>query len=283
LKKSKLVVLLFILIALQLEGASVIAVFAPHPDDEAISLGGWIADQALEGAIIYGIMITDGEAFSRAVRANRLSRKPVLTAMDYLRLGKMRRLEGTASFKVLGIPVERQFFLAYPGNAINRLVSANQPMKLFKSPATRQRYGSACWQGNKRQVAYSRASLTRDIDEILARIKPDIVVIPAAFDTNLDHYATSRLITNRLEAINHKPEIMSYLVHRGSRRDFPKPYGYKPDLGINDPNGVPVPRRKYPSSRAIQIKKSALECHKSQLRLKDGFLFSFIRTEEIYW
>lgn len=34
---------------------------------------------------------------------------------------------------------------------------------------------------------------------------------------------------------------------------------------------------------AIQIKKNALECHKTQLRLRDNFLQSFIRVEEIFW
>lgn len=283
LKNLLITALIFTLINLTLSATNVIAIFAPHPDDEAISLGGWVTDQSSAGAQIYAIMMTDGEAFSKAVRVNRLSIRPVLAAIDFLKLGKIRRVEGANSLIAIGIPSSHQFFLAYPGNGINRILRAKNPERRIKSPATRQRYGLASWQGEKRQVSYTQKFLIRDVDEILNLLKPDLVVIPAEFDTNSDHFATARLVMARIKANKLKPQIMSYLVHRGSRKKYPKPYGFFPEKGFENPSDLPGPSRFFPSSEAIKRKKRALDCHRTQLRLKDGFLLSFIRKEEIFW
>lgn len=280
---KKFILLFWIQFFLVLPSWASIVVFAPHPDDEAISLGGWVADQVLQNKSVYGVMMTDGEAFARAVRSNRLSKRPFLASVDFRKLGKIRRVEGINAFLALGIPEEKQFFLAYPGNGLRRIFESSNADRLIKSPATRQRFGIACWQGNKRSVSFCRNSLIRDIDQILTKTRPEVVVIPALFDSNQDHIATAKIVLERLKALKQEPKIVMYLVHVGSRRNFPKPYGYKPDAGISDPIGLPKPQRYFPSKHALEKKSKALKSHRSQIRLKDGFLMSFMRREELFW
>ncbi len=275
--------LIFLLLPLPAAHARHILVIAPHPDDEAISLGAYIADRVSTGDTATGVIITDGEAFAKAVRANRLSKKPVLTPVDFLKLGKIRRREGSLAMSQLGIPPSRQIFMGYPGNSLNRIYKAQNSEMLIRSRATRQRYGIASWKGTRKEISFTRKSFINDLDEILITEKPDILIIPAAFDSNSDHYATHAIIIERLKILNLSPMIMSYLVHRGSRKFFPKPYGYRPDAGILDPTGLPSPSRYIPTQTGNIAKEKALRFHKTQIRLKDGFLLSFIRKEEIFW
>lgn len=114
-----------------------IVVFAPHPNDEAISLGGWVADQVLKNKSVYGVMMTDGEAFARAVRSNRLSKRPFLASVDFRKLGKIRRVEGINAF------------LAYPGNGLRRIFESGNADRLIKSPATRHKVWNRLLAGKK--------------------------------------------------------------------------------------------------------------------------------------
>lgn len=275
--------LIFLLLPQIAANALHILIIAPHPDDEAISLGAYIADRVAAGDTVTGVIITDGEAFAKAVRANRLSKKPVLTSIDFLKLGKIRRREGSLALSQMGIPSARQIFMGYPGNSLNRIYKTQNPELLIRSRATRQRYGIASWKGQRREIPFTRKTFVNDLNEILTTEKPDILIIPAAFDSNSDHYATHALIMERLKILNLKPVIKSYLVHRGSRKFYPKPYGYRPEAGIFDPVGVPAPSRYFPTQAGNIAKEKALRSHKTQIRLKDGFLLSFIRKEEIFW
>ncbi len=282
-QKFVFVLLMFFLIFTAPLQARSLLVFAPHPDDEAISLGAFIADKIRAGYSATGVIITDGEAFAKAVRANRLSKKIVLAPIDFLKLGRIRRKEGAAALSHLGIKEKNQIFMGYPGNAVNRIYKSQKPDALIRSRATRQRFGLACWRGDKRQVAFTRKNLTADLDEILKATNPDIIIMPVHFDSNSDHSATNALLMERLQALGMTPTIKGYLVHQGSRRVYPKPFGYRPDKSINDPVGFPPPERYKPTPAGNTAKEKALRCHKTQLRLKDGFLLSFIRKEEIYW
>lgn len=183
----------------------------------------------------------------------------------------------------LGISVSHQYFLAYPGNCLNKLISFEKPFKLIRSPITKRRYGIALWQGERKSIVFNKVSLIDDIDTLIKKIKPDIVVIPADFDSNSDHAAVSKIVQARLKTYSKKVQIMKYLVHVKSKKVFPKPFGYYPEKGINNPPKLPIPQRYFPSKKAMKIKEKSLKCYRSQIRLKDGFLLSFIRKEELYW
>ena len=102
-----------------------ILVFAPHPDDEVISLGGFLADRIAAGAEVWVAVVTDGEAYARAVRMNR-KREPsfLLRPRDFRRLGKRRRLESEKALAILGVPESRIWFFGYPNGLLQRLFRA---------------------------------------------------------------------------------------------------------------------------------------------------------------
>ncbi|HEY9070070.1 MAG TPA: PIG-L family deacetylase [Candidatus Ozemobacteraceae bacterium] len=265
-------------------GTERILVIAPHPDDEVIGLGGWLADRIASGAETWVVFVTDGEDFPKAVRMNRVSRWPIVRASAFLRLGKLRQREGRASLKILGVPPERTWFLGYPTNLLWRLFHSPSPTELLRSKATRQRFGISTWpSGDEQTHPHSRASWAADMDRVLTQARPDIVLLPCPFDTNTDHKAVQRMTTQRLKALALNPSLMCYLVHCDSRRRFPRPLGYHPELPLNPPDGLPPPKRYTPSDLARATKELAARAHKSQIKLRDGFILGFLRSNEIFW
>jgi len=261
-----------------------ILVVAPHPDDEVLAMGGWLCDRTASGSEVWAVFMTDGEAYPKAARKRFKKPQFLLRAHDYRTLGKMRRIEAMESLKILKIPVERSFFLGYPNGLLNRLKRQRDSRQLVRSSTTRQRYGKSLIQGASRAIhGYCGSSLFRDVSRILELSKPDIILIPHPQDTNSDHRATfgivSQILNNRGEHI----KLYGYLVHLISSKFYPKPYGYRPDAGIVSPTGFPSPLEYFPSVQSIICKEKAIRCHKTQIKLGDGFLVSFIRKNEIYW
>ena len=264
--------------------AEKILMVAPHPDDEAIALGGWLSDRRKAGDQIWVMHMTDGEAFMRALRSKDSRPAMFFHYSDFTKLGRQRRAEARKSLDRLGIPEKNRFFLGYPNGLLQHILLQPFPDSLCRSNATAQRFGIGEWEGVKRPPhPFSRTSLVNDIDEILKRTSPDVIVIPHPEDSNGDHRASAYCIRLECRKLGIRPRLIGYLVHRGSRQIFPKPYGYHPEMGLDDPDYIEKPF-KYSLSRKTEIlKESALRAHKSQVGLRDGFLLSFIRVEEQFW
>ncbi len=261
-----------------------ILVVAPHPDDEAIALGGWIADRIASGAEVWAVVLTDGEDFPKAVRASRLARGPFLKATHFLKLGRMRREEGHRALGHLGIPPERRFFLAYPTKRLWRLATTTRPQEIIRSGATRQRFGIAEWAGQRRPPhPFSRDRLEADLDAVLTHSRPDVILLPHPRDSNADHRATALVMGETLTRHGFAGDLRGYLVHQGSRYRFPRRLAYQPDGELLVPTGFPPPVSYEPSAAAVRTKEAALRAHRSQIRLRDRFLVSFIRRNEHWW
>ncbi|MBI3039247.1 PIG-L family deacetylase [bacterium] len=262
-----------------------ILLFAPHPDDETICLGGWLFDRIASGAQVWAVVVTDGEAFTKALRVRRKIKPSFLfRPHDYRVLGKLRREEASNSLNELGVPPARRIFLGYPSGILSKVVSSKNPKSLFRSKATKQRFGIGEWGLKNRKLhPYSRASMEADFQKIILLANPDIVLLPHPVDFNEDHRAVAKMVLGELSNIKRKSLLMAYLVHHGSRNVFPKPYGYRPSEGILPPRDLPLSNSYFPSKPAIKAKEKAINCHVSQIRLRDGFLISFIRRQEIFW
>jgi LmbE family N-acetylglucosaminyl deacetylase len=265
-----------------------ILLFAPHPDDEVIGLGGWVFDHLRNGATASIVFLTDGEAYPRAARLKARKPRIILQPRDYRRLGKTRRIEGIRAAAELGVPESRVFCLGFPTNRLRdlALIPATGPQagQLIRSRATRHRFGIARWAGQRQAPhAFSREALDRFLDRLLTETQPTTVIIPHPEDTNRDHQGTAALVGAALRRLAMQPRIKAYLVHQTSRRNFPKPFGYDPTQTIADPEGLPVPQRHTVSPAALVAKERAMRAHRTQIRLRDGFLLSFIRREEIFW
>src|SRR5205814_6207150 len=78
-----------------------VIVFAPHPDDETIGIGGLIFRLAHAHVPLRVVFMTDGDGYSRAVEADFEVRRP--TDADYLVFGELRRREAVAALARLGV------------------------------------------------------------------------------------------------------------------------------------------------------------------------------------
>ncbi|MBF0500543.1 MAG: PIG-L family deacetylase [Candidatus Riflebacteria bacterium] len=258
--------------------------FAPHPDDEVICLGGFLADAVASGTQVFVAVVTDGAAFTKALRARQKKPSLFFRPHDYRTLGRIRRAESMRALDELRVPSANRFFLGYPSNALLTLFKTPLSDSLIRCRATAQRYGVAEWGGTRRKPhPFSRAMLTQDIDRLLLQVHPDLVIIPHPEDSNSDHQAVSRFVLERISHLKLPIRTIGYLVHRGSRRNYPKPYGYHPESGFDDPPGLLCPERIFLTHSTCMRKERAIRQHNSQIRLKDGFLLSFIRFEELYW
>ncbi len=260
-----------------------ILLFAPHPDDECISLGGWLADEIASGSAVWAAIVTDGARLPRAVRAR--TRKPSLLCgpRDFRKLGRLRRQEAWLALERLGVPAAHRIFLGYPSGGLATIYQTPRWETLVKCRALGLRFGVAEWGGKKETHAFSRRALVEDLGRLLALASPSLIVLPVPFDSNPDHQAVARLVMERLAHVGSQARVMGYLVHRGSRKRFPRPFGYRPTAGLWDPPSIPPPKRYFPSTVGMTIKERAIRCHRSQLDLRDGFLLSFIRREELWW
>lgn len=264
--------------------AARILYFAPHPDDEVISLGGWIYERQAAGDTVAVVVVTDGGRFPRAAIGRKFKPSLFLRQHDFRTLARTRRQESNRALDFLGIPVTQRFFLGYPSGLLTKFLRAPRSEALFRCPALGQRYGVAEWAGRKRPPhPFSQRSIVADIDRLLSTSRPDIVVLPHPRDSNTDHQAVYSLVQKRLQKMDRLPALRMYLVHLGSRRQFPQPYGYHPYLGFEFPGHMPIPKRVPVSVAALRAKEKAIRAHRSQIRLRDGFLLSFIRSEEIFW
>ncbi|NLI79526.1 MAG: PIG-L family deacetylase [Candidatus Riflebacteria bacterium] len=264
-------------------GAERILIVAPHPDDETISLGGWVADQVASGSEVWAVVVTDGARFPRAIRARSVKPTLLFRPHDFRKLGRRRRLEASCALKNLGVPAEHRIFLGYPSGAMAAIYQTPRWDTLVTCRALGQRYGVAEWGGKRQTHPFSRRALVGDIDRLLDLAKPDLIVLPVAFDSNVDHQAVSRLFIERMQFHQVPARQMGYLVHLGSRKVFPRPFGYQPEGELLDPPRTPPAVRYYPSRAGLAAKEKAIRCHRSQLGLRDGFLLSFIRRVELWW
>jgi len=110
-----------------------------------------------------------------------------------------------------------------------------------------------------------------------------VVVLPTAFDGNGDHRVTNWMVREALKKNAVVPHTMYYLVHYRSRKTFPLPYGYHPSAFLQAPPPLLTPIPYDLSSDTMKIKEAAVSQHRSQIALKDGFLLSFVRRNELYW
>jgi LmbE family N-acetylglucosaminyl deacetylase len=97
-----------------------VVIVSPHPDDETLGTGGFIASQRAQGIDVGVVAVTDGE--------NAYSNSP--------ELGKLRRVEQEDALKCLGVPKQKIFRFGLPDSSVesresdlteklSRLVTAN--------------------------------------------------------------------------------------------------------------------------------------------------------------
>lgn len=251
-------------------------VVVAHPDDEVIGAGGLIAMARQRGAAVHIIVVTNGD--SNRLSAAVLSHKIRPGAAQLLEEGSVRQDEALRALAALGVPAADVYFLGFPDRALTEVMRSRAP---YTSPFTH--VNRAVYPGVvARDVPYTRTALLTVTAQIVARVRPTVIVTHAPFDRHADHQAVASLV----DEVREQTPIFAFLVHAPG---FPRPLRRAPRAPLVPPADLRLPDRwtwarlDLPTEIATQ-KQHAISCYRSQLmtpylRL---LLLSFIRTNELY-
>lgn len=261
-----------------------VLVFAPHPDDEVLALGGILHESQKRGARIQVAYLTSGDGF-RLCAAAQYRRWPSPKRMR--RLAVERQAEARAALAELGLSPASAVFLGYPDRGLSALWlthwTAGNP---YRSPYTSD--ASVSSRGDARGGApFCGESALRDVDRLLSEHRPEIVYFPDSTDDHPDHWAAHCLVQLALErrAVAGgapMPERRTYLIHRGA---WPSPLKPDPSATLEPPAELRGPEarwRQSPLTRdAVAAKIRALAAYRSQQMLAGNFLSAFVRRNEL--
>lgn len=260
-----------------------VLVFAPHPDDETLGVGGLIDRAQRRGAEVRVVFLTCGDGFPLCAAA-RYHRWPGRAAMR--RLAGDRRQEARRALLCLGLPPERAVFLGYPDRGLatmwlDRWTEARPYRSRFTGQASVPP-GDCLRPG----APYCGLSVLTDIEAVLRRFRPDFVYYPDPMDDHPDHWAGHCFVRLALEraaaAGGPSPVARTYLIHRGR---WPLPLREQPDAPLLPPapltdldfswEAVPL------DPAAVAAKRAALAAYPSQQAVSSGFLSAFVRANEL--
>ncbi len=271
----------------QFTDADKILVIAPHPDDEALGLGGLIQSAKAANAKIKVIYLTNGE--SNEVSALFYQKRPLLLRSDFLKSGLIRKNEAIEAMTNLGMSSEDLIFFGYPdGGTLNIWIKHWGPVKAFRSFFTRINkvpYLDEFSYGHN----YKGDEVVHDFEKVFLSFGPTHIFVTAPFDLNSDHQAaylySEVALLNLGEQLKPAPQVHLYLIHA---HRWPNPRKYLP----NEP--LPVPAHidwqnqvRWNSfslnTKQVAVKKELILKYKSQIAYKKNFLLSFARANELFF
>jgi LmbE family N-acetylglucosaminyl deacetylase len=256
----------------------------PHPDDEVISAGGLISYLQQTDCHLTFLYLTNGENFEWALEEEEGSN--LLKPEEYLRFGYERQRETKKALQDLGLSNPEMIFLGYPDRSLTALLRENwsKDSPFFSKPlqANRTPFSNSF----DPEALFSGESLLEDLLKVLSLRTWDFVFLPSPYDSHPDHRAGAAFIRMALNQgkgyFPKEPVLVSYLVHRGN---WPGQKGKSSSLLIPPPTlqDQALSWVSFPlSAESISKKDSALKEYKSQLRILSGYLFSFLRPNEIF-
>jgi LmbE family N-acetylglucosaminyl deacetylase len=169
---------------LTLRPADRLLLFAPHPDDESVAMGGMIALARSRGVPLRVVYLTDGDNNPWAQRAT--ERRIFIGSKDRERFGRLRRKEAIAALTQLGPDASSAVFLGFPDQGLTRLLMTGD------------------------------ASLSAAVAEQVAQFGPTVVVTPSLLDRHPDHNALAAVAALALPQIGEETRglrHLRFLVH----------------------------------------------------------------------
>lgn len=167
--------------------AKSILVFGPHEDDE-IFLGAGVARAALaRGDAVKMVLVTNGD-------------------VNGVSAGLARQGNSVTAAQAIGLAEQDVIFLGYGDGLLATLYRSTVPTQVYASAAGQSAtYGTRGLGGmdyhryvHGTSGPYDRATLVGDVQDVIARFRPDEIYTVSAFDDHDDHQATALVI---LEAI----------------------------------------------------------------------------------
>ncbi len=257
-----------------------------HNDDELLGAGGYLASAVLAGSEITVVILTngDGNKFSAAVLGRNVRPRPA----DFIHEGRVRQDESLAALARLGIMRDHIIFMGFPDRGLSFLLTPHWSRATpYRSPFTQASappYGDV-YRANS---PYSGEALLANLSEIVARVRPTVVLALSALDDHPDHKALHKFVTMALQGSARaqmlQPRRYGFVIHA---EEFPRPLRYAPTAFLVPPPGL---RDKALwmtfelSPELVQLKHAAVRAYRTQyespyLRL---LLSSFIRQNELF-
>lgn len=258
------------------KGATVL-IFAPHPDDETLSLGGWLTRGVADGASVHSVLLTNGDGFS--LETAQTERRFKVRPRDFIDNGILRQGESMKATNVLGYKTDT--FLGFPDEGTLPMWEDHWFGPPYTSPYTMVDH-SPYDISFRENSPYEGRAVVDEMSEILAKYRPDIVVLPSRFETHPDHYACNLYVTMALTGMKKKPVVVEYIVHRGG---YPYPYGLHPYAFLPPPEdliSLGLDWRSYELDRLAKTNKArALLQYRSQFFFAGYDIAGFYRRNEV--
>jgi LmbE family N-acetylglucosaminyl deacetylase len=333
-----------------------ILVIAPHPDDETLCCGGYLQQAVAAGASVGVVWMTAGDSFEFDAIVTERTLRPKGAGLE--KLGVLRMAEAHAAADRLGVPRAQQYLLGFPDRDLRILLreSATVPLRSRYTGVSAVPYGEAlhpgsaytgaALRGNLQEVierfaptivlasapqdrhpdhsasgalavelvrvllrgpantplrsrytgvsavpyaealhpgsAYTGAALRRNLQEVIERLAPTIVLAAAPQDRHPDHSASGALAVELVRAGATRAKVYYWIVHGG--HEWPVPRGLhreRPQLPPRSARDLAWERLPL-SDAQVAGKLAALGEHRTQLRVMRRFLYAFVRNDEIY-
>ena len=255
-----------------------ILVIAPHPDDETLCCGGYLQQAVAAGATVGVVWITAGDSFEIDAIVTERTLRPKGAGLE--KLGARRTTEAHAAADRLGVARAHQYLLGFPDRDIRALLHGppGTPLRSRYTGVSAVPYADALHPGS----AYTGVSLRRNLQEVIDRFAPTIVLAAAPQDRHPDHSASGALALELVRTSAPKTRVYYWIVHGG--RQWPAPRGLHRAVSLQPPASArALAWEQLPLTEAqVSGKLAALGYHRTQLRVMSRFLNAFVRSSEIY-
>lgn len=261
-----------------IDASTSLLVISPHPDDETLCCAGVIERVVHAGGRASVVWVTsgDGSELNLLFIEKSLFRNPA----KLRDLAERRMREARAATALLGLHPAEQLFLGYPDGGVLDLLTRHHE-SVYTSPFTGAAsvpYSAALFPGH----AYTGAVLEQDLDAVLERVRPTLVLIPSPRDTHPDHRAAGLLVLRLMARRGELAAVRCWIVHGGE--GWPSPRQLSPGLPLTpSPRLAGVPVTSFELTPDEEDRKlEALRAYPTQLEMLAPLLLAFVRTTELF-
>jgi len=244
--------------------ATRLVVVAPHPDDETLAAGGLVQRVLHSGGTVRVVILTAGDAYLEAAAA--LTGHPDPSVADYRTLGRVRANEVRTAMRTLGV---------------TDLVLVDGPDGGLAALWTTRTKGTPYVSPESGRGPFFGATLLAGLHEVMAAVRPTLVVGPDPRDHHADHAAAGRFVLAAAVGLPDRPRVLTYLVH-----DTVWPPPHPPDDVLPRPAAREYHDTPWVSfaltPEEIATKRTALEANRSQWPIVGGLLERFVRRNEVF-
>jgi N-acetyl-1-D-myo-inositol-2-amino-2-deoxy-alpha-D-glucopyranoside deacetylase len=263
--------------------ATRLLVVSPHPDDAALAAGGLIQRVAAMRGAIHIVQMTSGDAFSKGLMAERRA-AVVPTADDYRQYGATRERETIAAMRTLGVRRSQITFLGFPDDGLCVLESEQDARSPFESPYTKRRSPPSGEQVI-RGASYRGDDVRQELERVISRFEPTLVLVPNPRDEHPDHCATHMFVRDALQDVaragRRPPVVLHYLIHFRAW-----PLSLRPDAALEPPPSFPAEDGTWRTLALTPVeaerKQKALSAYRTQTAVIGDLVAAFTRASEVF-